>query len=298
VVVKATANRGVAMPSHIRNKNRSAICSVAIAVIVLTVCSLAPVHAVAQDDASGQLPDQMVYFGLEGDPISDSRPAPVRFVANWMELPDQRKAQIYRLSWWTKIGNAHAAQFSMDYVGIESAEVFRYGGGRSKVRWTSRIGNREGFGFALDLAAHLPLGDETLFPLAARAPMGIVRTRVSVLHRGAVRFWVGWWARRVSPPSDENREDPLSGFASGTGLDALMEWRLGRVDVDWLLHTATGGPMDRALHWSVIADWWFAADVALRVGAGLDTGALPDRSLDYMISLGATWRPGAGESDS
>lgn len=191
--------------------------------------------------AQGDLPDQMVYFGLDGDPISDPRSAPVRFVAAWMEFPDARQGQLYRLSWWKKIGNSHAAQVSLDYAGVESASSYRYGGGRPRVRWTSRIGAHEGFGLAIDLAGHVPLGDETLFPLSARAPMAIVRLRASLFHVGGVRLWGGWWGRQVSPPSASNRQDPLTSFASGSGFDALMEWRFGTVDVDWLLHLPTGG---------------------------------------------------------
>ena len=260
---------------------------------VLLALVLTPTVVAAQDT----LPDQMIHGALEGDPISDVRSAPVRFVATWMELPDLRNAQLYRLSWWTKIGRAHAAQISFDYVGIQSQESYRFGGGSSHVRWTSRIGNREGFGLALDLGASLPLGDETLFPLSARAPMGTVRARASVLRIGFARVWVGWWTLRFSPPSDSNRQDPISGFPSGTGLDGLMEWRMGRVDVDWMLHLPTGGTINRVFHWTVNTDWWLSDDVALRMGFGLDTGPQSDRSYNYAVQVGATWRPGSDRSE-
>ena len=273
------------MPSRVR-------CALGCAAVLLGIAAL-PTAASAQ----GALPDQMIYGALEGDPISDPRPAPVRFVATWMELPDFRNAQQYRLSWWMKVGSSHAAQISLDYVGLQSQETFRFGGGRSLIRWTTRIGSKEGFGFALDLGANLPLGDETLFPLSARAPMGTVRVRASVLRVGFARLWAGWWARRVSPPSDANREDPLTGFASGTGFDGLMEWRMGRLDLDWTLHLPTGGTINRVFHWTVTADCWLSSDVARRMGFGLDTGPQSDRSYDYAFQVGATWRPGAGSND-
>ena len=260
---------------------------------VLIGLALTPVAALAQDT----LPDQMIHGALESDPISDPRPAPVRFVATWMELPDLRNAQLYRLSWWTKVGRSHAAQISLDYVGLQSQESYRFGGGRSLIRWTSRIGSKDGYGLALDLGANLPLGDETLFPLSARAPMGTVRVRASVLRVGFARIWVGWWARRTSPPSESNREDPISGFASGTGFDGLMEWRMGPLDVDWILHLPTGGTINRVFHWTVNTDCWLSSDVALRLGFGLDTGPQSDRSYNYAIQVGATWRPGAGQTD-
>jgi hypothetical protein len=245
--------------------------------------------------ASEPLPDQMIYGGLEGDPVADPRSAPVRFVADWMRLPDQRDAQVYRLSWWTKIGNAHAAEVALDYAGLKSGDSFRYGGGGNRIRWTSRVFPLRRHSIGLDFAGSLPLGDETLFPLSARAPMVMFRGRVVVARFGFVRLWAGWWARRVSPPSDENRQDPLSGFASGTGFDALMEWRTDRVDVDWMLHLPTGGPVHRVFHWTVDADWWVGRELALRTGFGLDTGPRSDRSFDWSVRVGATWRAASEE---
>jgi hypothetical protein len=240
--------------------------------------------------AQEPLPDQMIYFGLSGDPISDPRSGPVRFTGRWMQFPDGRDAQLWEFSWWNKIGNSHAAYVALDYVGMESADTFQYGGGRSLVRWTSRMGSKMGRGLALDVAAHLPLGDEDLFPLAARAPMGIVRVRWSAWRAGFSRWWVGWWARRVSPPSEENREDPLSGFASGTGFDGIMEWTLPRADIEWMLHLPTGGKLHEVFHWSVNADFWVSGDLALRAGYSIDTGPRNERSFDHSLLLGATWR--------
>jgi len=244
-----------------------------------------------------QLPDQMIYGGLEGDPINDPRGAPVRLVANWMRFPDGRDAQLYRLSWWTKIGTAHAAEVALDYDGIQSEDTFQYGGGRTLIRWTSRIFPLNDRSIALDLAGNLPLGDEELFPLSARAPMGMFRVRMSLARIKFARVWFGWWARRVSPPSSANREDPLSGFASGTGFDGLMEWRWKRLDMDWMLDLPTGGPVHRVFHWTMTGDWYFVEDLALRFGFGLDTGPRTDRSVDWVASLGATWRPGRGDEE-
>jgi hypothetical protein len=266
-----------------------------IAILLLAVSSLVISGAVQAQEKP--LPDQMIYGGLEGDPISDPRSAPVRLTGSWLRLPDQRDAQVYRISWWTKVANAHGAQIAMDYVGLQSQSKFRYGGGRMLIRWTSRVFPLNDFSIALDLAGNLPLGEETLFPLSARAPMGIVRPRVSLARIGFARFWVGWWARRSSPPSEANRQDPLSGFASGTGFDALMEWRISRIDVDWMLHLPTGGEIDRVFHWSVAADSWFGEEVALRTGFAFDTGPRTDRSYDWMASLGITWRPLADDQD-
>ena len=265
--------------------------------IAILLAGLILLPAVTATGSEEQLPDQMIYGGLEGDPVADPRSAPLRFVANWMRLPDQRDAQIYQISWWTKIGEAHAAKLSLEYVGLQSEESFRYGGGRTEIRWTTRIFPLRDFSLALDLAGNLPLGDETLFPLSARAPMGIVRVRASVARFSFARVWVGWWARSVSPPSDANRQDPLSGFASGTGFDALMEWRLSRLDMEWMLHLPTGGPMNRVFHWSVDADWYFGEDLALRLGLGVDTGPRTDRSYDWVVRAGATWRPSRDEKE-
>lgn len=237
-----------------------------------------------------ELPDQMIYGGLEPDPIGDPGSGPARFEAQWLELPDGRTAQDYRISVWTKIGTAHAAQVALNYVGLEGKDSFRYGGGRASVRWTTRLGLGRRLALALDAGGDVPLGDPTLFPLSARAPMGIVRTRVGLVRAGFVRLWAGWWARRASPPSDRNRQDPLGGFAAGSGYDAMMQWRLHPVDVDWMLHLPTGGDLDRVFHWTVRADWWVADDLALRIGAGLDTGPAQDRSFDLQVLLGATWR--------
>lgn len=247
--------------------------------------------------AAEELPDQMIYRGLGPDPLGDPGQGPARMEMRWLELPDGRAAREIDISWWAKVGDHHAAQVGLGYVGIEDVGFFRYGGGRTSLRWTSRFGLSRRVGLALDAAGDVPLGDPTLFPLSARAPMGVFRARLGVFRHGPVRFWVGWWARRVSPPSDKNRQDPLSGFASGSGYDALMVWRLGRFDLDWMLDLPTGGPQHQVFHWSVAGDWWFAEDLALRLGFALDTGPTEWRSYDWEARLGATWRRPAGESE-
>ena len=69
-----------------------------------------------------------------------------------------------------------------------------------------------------------------------------------------------------------------------------------KFDVDWRLHLPTGGTINRVFHWTVNADCWLSDDVALRLGFALDPGPQGDRSYNYALQVGATWRPGSDRS--
>ena len=251
----------------------------------------AAVPVAAQDDASPRmLPRQVLYLplGLDPDPASGERPVSIDY--RDLELPDARRAQWIRLGWWVRLTGSSAARVSLDYVGLESADRFRYGGGRADVQWTQRLGGLLFVPTALDLAVTVPTGDASLHPLSAKAPAMRVRLRVSPIAVGGLRWWFGGYARRVSPPSEDVREDPLSAFPSGSGLEVAVKGRWG----DFGLIASARHPVDglpESTSFLLETEWSWSEELGVRIGGLLDVGPRDARSLDHAWSLGLVWRP-------
>ncbi len=247
--------------------------------------------ALAQDDADAPpLPRQVLYlpFGLDPDPATGMRPVSIAFRA--LELPDARRAQWIRLGWWVRLTGSSAARVSVDYVGLESTDRFRYGGGRADVQWAQRLGGLLFAPSALDLAVTIPTGDASLHPLSAKAPALRARLRVSPFAVGGVRWWFGGFVRMVSPPGEDVREDPLSAFPSGRGLEVAARGRWGA----WTVTGSARHPLDglpESTSFFLEADWSWSEDLALRLGGLFDVGPRSGRSLDHGWTLGLVWRP-------
>jgi hypothetical protein len=247
--------------------------------------------AFAQDDGDEpRLPRQVLYLplGLDPDPATGMRPVGITF--RELELPDARRAQWIRLGWWVRLTGSSAARVSVDYVGLESTDRFLYGGGRADVQWAQRLGGLLVAPSALDLAVTIPTGDASLHPLSAKAPALRARLRVSPLAVGGVRWWLGGFVRMVSPPAEDVREDPLSAFPSGRGLEVAARGRWGA----FVVTASARHPLDglpESTSFFLEADWSWSEALALRVGGLVDVGPRRERSLDHGWTLGLVWRP-------
>lgn len=254
----------------------------------------AAASARAQDEPV--LPRQMLLLPLPVSPGPEEERLPVRLGSHTMRLPDDRFAQIWRLSWWSAIGDAHRFRVAWDYVGLEGHEQFRWGGGAARLQWSSQFGAAFGRDLALDLEGNLPHGDEALHPLSARAPVIQVRLRADLLRSARWEAWLGWWGRRVSPPSAEVRQDPLSWFPSGSGADLVLRHVGARADAEIAVQRPLGGiPRSTWLH--ARADLPLTADFALSVGAMLAMASAENRPLDHGWTVGVAWRPAPGEDE-
>lgn len=222
---------------------------------------------------------------------------PLRLLANAIRLPDDRDAQLWRLSWWLKVGDAHRVRLALDYIGLESAEQFRWGGGAARVQWSSRLGNWWGRPVAFDVEGNLPHGDEALHPLSAKAPLVQFRMRAQWMQWHQWQLTTGWWARQVSPPSDRAREQPLSYFPSGSGYDVILRRATARADAELVLQRTLGGlPAATWLHTRF--DVPLSSDLAMTLGAMIALGPAVDRPIDHGFTLGLTWRPAPREASA
>ena len=243
------------------------------------------------------LPRQMFFFGMPLDPLDQEGPWPLRAGLRVLELPDGRDAQILRIGGWTRVGGSNAARWSLDYVGIENDEVFRYGGGRTTLGWTSRFGGVSRRSVALDLDGNLPTGDTGLYPLSARAPAIRLRVRASLIYRPRWQLWTGVWTQRVSPPSGEHRDRPLAAFVSGSGYELHLRWSTPRLDGKLSASFDRAGVPD-SQWWEFETDLPLSRDLAVRVGAYLGVGARGNRRADHGWSIGLSWRPSPLKGDS
>lgn len=242
------------------------------------------------------LPRQLIFLPLPVPPGPDEPSMPVRLLAHAMRLPDDRDVQLWRLSWWVRVGDAHRAGVAFDYVGVESEQRFRWGGGAARIRWSSRLGRLMGMPVAIDLDGNLPHGDESLHPLSAKAPALQARARVQWMSWGAWRITTGWWGRRVSPPSASVRIDPNAWFPSGSGVDLLVR-RVGpRGDAELVVQHPLGGlPEATWLH--LRFDVPLGDDLAVSFGGMAATGPTDARPIDHGFTFGVTWRPAPRASE-
>lgn len=251
----------------------------------LLVASALP--ALAQDP----LPRQMLYLPIPlcPDPQSGRTEASLGF--HEFELPDGRRAQIARVNWWIPLGTHQFARVGVDYAGLESEDLFRYGGGRMEIQWTTQYESAWPAPFGLDLALTVPVGDATLHPLSAKAPALRGRLRSRLVTMGPVHVWVGLWSRVVSPPSNDVREAPRGAFPSGAGLDAVVRVQGG----GWGFESAVrrpyvgGVPLETTLHATITRH--FSDALAVRVGAATSIEIDVQRLMDHMASVALVWTP-------
>lgn len=235
-------------------------------------------------------PRQLILLPLPIPPGPDEPAMPLRLVAHSLRLPDDRDAQLWRLSWWVRVGDAHRVRVAFDYVGVEGREEARWGGGAARLQWSSRLGKWWGRPVAFDVEGNLPHGDEGLHPFSAKAPLVQLRVRAQWIEWKQWQFTTGWWARRVSPPSASVRQDPLSVFPSGSGYDVVLKRVTAHGDAELVLQRPLGGlPEATWLHTRF--DLPLASDLALTLGAMVALAPAEHRPLEHGWTLGLTWRP-------
>lgn len=255
-------------------------------VLLLLVGIVDPVTA--QDAVD--LPQQVLFLPLGTGVDPEDRGAPVSLTFRDIELPDARRAQWIRLSWWVRLTPRQSVELALDYVGLESRELMRYGGGRAEVQWSARPGALFTRPIGIDAALVLPTGDASLHPLSAKFPAVRGRLRAALLDFGSLKLWTGAWGQLVSPPSRDVRQDPLASFPSGWGVDAALEARAG----GWRLAASARRPfadLPEAFSFALDVDRFFTPELALRLGGMLDIGPRLERSLDHGWTAGLVWRP-------
>jgi hypothetical protein len=255
---------------------------------LVVLASLSAVDARAQN-----LPPQMLILPWELAPPglgTDAFASLLVLDGHSLELPDGRHAELYRLSVTHAIGDRHFARFTQDYAGLESRDRFLWGGGRTEIQWTTRLGPGRGRRVALEAAGALSTGEEKLHPLSAGAPTLRLHGRVQWLGDGPVELWTGVSERMVSPPSESERQAPRSAFPSGRSYDAILRWSGSRVHAEALLRYDTGG---------LPRSWWSSLSTSVRVSSQLSLRLAADggwgphgaRMLDHGWSFGVAWRP-------
>jgi hypothetical protein len=260
-----------------------------IAFALLLLAFALPARAIATE-----LPRQLLFLPLPIPPGPDEPAMPLRLVGNVLRLPDGRDAQLWRLSWWVRAGDAHRVGVAFDYVGIEGEQLFRWGGGAARLQWSSRLGAIVGRPLEIDLEGNLPHGDESLHPLSAKAPAVQARIRMRAITVGSWQLTTAWWARRVSPPSERVRIAPNEVFPSGSGVDVLLRRVTGHGDAELVVQRPLAGlPEATWVHLRV--DLPLAADLAVTAGAMAGIGPTAKRPIDHGFALGLTWRPAPRE---
>ncbi len=210
--------------------------------------------------------------------------------ANSLELPDGRHTELYRLTLYHAIGSRHFARFTQDYAGIQSEDRFQWGGGRTEVQWSSRLGPADGRRVVIEGVGSLSTGDEKLHPLSAGAPSLQMRWRVQWLSAGGLELWTGALLRLVSPPSEGDRQAPRSSFPSGRAWDATLRWSRGRWDSQLALRYDQGG-LPRSWWSSWITSVPLGEQIGLRLGGHVGWGPVGSRLIDQGWTLGVSWQP-------
>lgn len=234
-------------------------------------------------------PPQLLLMPLEPPPVAAQGPGLVRLAYHVLDLPDDRLGQLFRLSFWQPVGSRHFVRLTQDYAGLEGDEVHLWGGGRTEVQWTSNLGSGEGMILALEGAASLSTGEESLHPLSAGSPTLRLRSRLRPLRLGPMDLWLGAFVRMVSPPSEEDRRAPRSVFPSGTGADASLHLLRPSGELLLQLRYDRGG-LPQSWWAETLADLPLSRDLAVRVGAHAGLGPHENRALDWGATLGLSWR--------
>lgn len=258
-----------------------------VATLLLLLASIAIETSLAA--AQAPRPSQMLLMPLEPPPVAAGGPGLVRLVYHTLDLPDDRLGQLFRLSFWQTVGSRHFVRLTQDYAGLEGDDVHLWGGGRTEVQWTSHLGSGEGPILALEGAASLSTGEESLHPLSAGAPTLRLRSRLRPMRVGPADLWLGAFVRMVSPPSEEDRRAPRSVFPSGTGWDASLHVVRPTGELLVQLRYDRGG-LPQSWWAEALADLPLSEDLALRAGAHAGLGPHENRALDWGATLGVSWR--------
>lgn len=207
------------------------------------------------------------------------------------ELPDARRAQIVRLEGWIPVQSNQFTRLSMDYVGLESEDLFRYGGGRLEVQWSAHYEDAWPAALGLDLALTVPVGDASLHPLSAKAPALRARLRGRVAGGSQWYVWVGAWSRTVSPPENSVREAPRGVFPSASGFDLAVRLRGAGWGFDGAVRTPVFGGAPSETTVDLALRRHLTEALAAELGGAVSLGPEDDRMFDHMASLSLIWTP-------
>lgn len=228
-------------------------------------------------------PTQLLFDPLPPAPLDGLRDDALGLSAASYRLPDDRRAHRYRLDLWLPVGASHAVRPWIDYAGLESGDRVEMGGGGAGVHWSSHFSGAAQGGFATDIAIGLPLGDADKYPVSARAPWAELRLRWSPLGGEAGRVWLGWWARRVSPPEAPPFDDEY--YRSGSGVDLVARSVAGRWDLEVHGRQDLGGLPDATVL-QLHLGYALAPRLRAWVGAAAALGPAADRPFEDAVQLG------------
>ena len=207
-------------------------------------------------------------------------------------LVDRSRVEWYRLQGWRKLAGRVAVGGGVSYAGVARQQRAEYGGGPAWVALSTHLGGEGALGFSIDVDGTLPLGDENLFPVASDASSIGLRLRGSAGRFAGGRAWLGWTARRVSPPpqNEPALDRPDSSWPSASSL--MAAWHAlgprlgGAVSVRYDL---AGAP--ESFWFEGELSWFPVADLGLKVGASASTGPAENRPMDWAWLFGVRWRP-------
>ncbi len=268
------------------------IIGVAVAVLLLAAAA----------ERSGAVVDvhQPLFPPVPLDPLDFPRhPSPIDLELRTYCLPDDVRVEWYHLNGWTRLTSRVALGGGLSYAVVESEDEVRNGGAPAWVDLSTHLGGPGALGFAFDIDGTIPFGDEGLYPAGSDAASVGLRLRLSLGHLLTGRTWLGWFARRVSPPPSGQRPDgrPGEDWPSGSGL--MAAWHAAgrrwdgalqlRYDMAGLPETFWG-----EMEWT----WYPVEDLGLRLGAAATTGPSEHRPVDWSWLVGIRWRPGPVPSGS
>lgn len=241
--------------------------------------------------AAGALPTQVFYLPMPLAPEPGSGRVPVSLEFHEIEFPDARRGQIVRFEAWIPLSATRSTRLAMDYVGLESEELFRYGGGKLEAQYSQHLEDAWPTTMGLDLALTVPVGDPSLHPLSAKATALRLRLRGRIFGNESMSLWLGGFGRLVSPPEVGVREAPRSGFPSAGGLDLHFGLRTG----GWGFtahgrHPFVGGASEETTV-RITVERDVTEHLAVRAGAGTSLAPITARLADHMWSLAVVWRP-------
>lgn len=256
--------------------------------IALVLCLLLPSPALAEAPVHQALLPPTPLDPLDFPDLG----APADLEARFYTLPDGDRVEWYRLSGWARLSSRVALGGGVSYVGLEGSRTLEYGGGPAWLVLTTKLGPRGSWGLGIDIDSTLPIGDENLYPVSSDAASIGLRVRVSAGRWFGGRSWVGWYTRRISPPTGSER--PASDWPSGSG------WMLA-----WHAHQERWSAAAQARYdfaglpesfwFEADATWFVGRDLGLRAGGTVTAGSADSRPADWGWLVGVRWRPSSPE---
>lgn len=218
--------------------------------------------------------------------------SPVDLEGRFYSMPDGSRVEWYRLQGWVRLASRVVLGGGVSYAGVEQSQEMEFGGGPAWVVLTTKLGPDGALGLAFDLDATLPIGDENLYPVSSDAASAGLRVRLSVGRFFGGRGWLGWYTRRVSPPSQDDVESPRpdSDWPSGSGLIAAWQARQRGWAAQLMARYDYAG-LPESLWCEADVTWYLSGDFGLRGGASVSIGPRENVPMDWGWLVGVRWRP-------